>query len=212
MNKLLTGLFFLIALTASSQRVIPLVDFNSFFKSFGSGFFQSVELQPIKRFKTGDNVCAYIDFKGNLRVYNGTKIQDVTNVETVFEVSDNLMVWKIGTTLNMWDDGKMRTLSYTAGQYKISDSLIVFQDLRYNNVSAYYKGEVHELYIASGDLTFPSMVGENILAYKDNGNAYRIFWRGVSYDLDVWHNPYVFAAGTDMIAFNDPINGTFCRF
>lgn len=212
MNKLLSGLLFFIAFSASSQKVIPLVDFNRFLKSFSEGYFQPVEFQPISEFKTGDNVCAYVDFKGNLRVYAGNKAQNITNIEAEYAVSDYLMIWKIGQTLNMWDNGEVQTLTYYAGMYKVMDSLIVYQDLRFNTVNAYYDGETHVIYTWSGEPTFPSMIGENILAYKDNGNYNKIFWHGQSFDLDVWHNPYVFAGGTDVIAFNDPINGTFAVF
>ena len=40
----------------------------------------------------------------------------------------------------------------------------------------------------------------------------KVFWRGKIYDLDVWHNRFEFEGGTDMLAFNDPINGTFAVF
>lgn len=213
MKKILFGALLLLTFSASSQEVLPLLDFNGYFKTFKDGFFRQIEFQRIKNFKAGDNVCAYIDFKGNLRVYDGTAPKNITNIETaIYEVSDNLMTWQIGQTLNMWDAGEMRTLTYNVGQYKVMDSIIVYQDLRFNTVNLYYKGEVQELYATVAGVTFPNFVGENIIAFKDNGNFYKVWWRGEIYDLDVWHNPYVFGGGTDMVAFNDPINGTFAVF
>ncbi|NRA11901.1 MAG: hypothetical protein HRT57_08100 [Crocinitomicaceae bacterium] len=212
MKKILTGLLLFIAFTGSAQNVIPFVDFSGYFKNFKDGFFRQVEFQRIKEFKTGDNVCAYIDFKGNIRVFDGNVTIDVANIETEYAVSDNLMVWKIAGTLNLWDAGNQQTLSYRVGQYRIMDSVVVFQDMRFNTVNAYYKGEIHELYSWLGDPTFPDFVGENIIAFRDNGNFNKVFWHGEIFDLDVWHNPYSFSGGTDILAFNDPINGTFTIF
>jgi hypothetical protein len=212
MKKILTSLLLLITFSGSSQNVIPLVDFNFYFQSFQDGYFRQVEMQRIQEFKTGDNVCAYIDFRGNIMVYDGKTKVNVANIETEYAVSDNLMVWKIAGTLNMWDAGKLQTLTYQVGDYRIMDSLIVYQDLRFNTVNAYYKGEIHELYQWTGDATFPDFVGENIIAFRGNGNFNKVFWHGKIFDLDVWHNPYVYSGGTDMIAFNDPMNGTFAIF
>lgn len=213
MKRILSVALLLLSFSATSQKVIPIVDFSGYFKSFNDGFFRQIEFQRIKNFKTGDNVCAYFDFKGNLRVYNGGTPKDVANIETaIYTVSDNLMTWQLGETLNMWDNGKLQTLTYRAGQYKVTDSLIVYQDTRFNTVNVYYDGEIHELYMSVAGSSFPNFVGENIIAFKDNGNYYKVFWRGEIYDIDVWHNPYLFAGGTDMIAFNDPINGTFAVF
>lgn len=58
----------------------------------------------------------------------------------------------------------------------------------------------------------PDVVGENIVAFRDNGNFNKVFWKGQIYELDVWHEKYPYSAGTDILAFNDPINGTFAIF
>lgn len=194
------------------QDVIPMLDLNERMKSFENGFFRSIALQPVREYKAGDNVVGYVDFRNNLMVHNGGNPEQLSNVETKFEVSDNLLVWNIATTLNIWDDGEQKTLTFQVGQYEVRDSLVVFQDLRYNSVKVYYKGEIIDLYTSSGVLTMPDYVGENIVAYRDNGNYNKIFWRGEIHDLDVWHEPYKFSGGTDMVAFNDPVNGTFAIF
>lgn len=197
---------------ASAQQVVPFIDFSGFFKSYQDGFFRQIEFQRVREFKTGDDVVAYIDFRGNLRVFDGSKPVDISNVQVEYEVSDHLMIWKIGPTLNMWDDGEMRTLTYFADQYILRDSIIVFNDTRFNSVHVYYNGEVYELYKSSGTVAMPDVVGENIVAFRDNGNFNKVFWNGQIYELDVWHNKYAFSAGTDILAFNDPVNGTFAIF
>lgn len=202
----------LLGAEAKAQNVVPFTDFVGFFKSYQNGFFRQIEFQRVREFKAGDDVVAYIDFRGNLRVFDGTEPKDISNVQVEYEVSDHLMTWKIGPTLNLWDAGKLRTLTYFADQYVLRDSIVVFNDTRFNSVNVYYNGEVYELYKSSGTVAMPDMVGENIVAFRDNGNFNKVFWNGEIYDLDVWHSPYKFSAGTDIVAFNDPVNGTFAIF
>ena len=207
-------LFCLLVLTfsANAQKVMPFVDFNNYFRSFQLGFFRQVEFQQIRDFKAGVDLVAYVDNRGNLRVYDGVKPVDLTNIVPEYTVSDHLLTWKIGPTLNMWDNGFKKTLTYFANQYVVRDSLIVYQDTQLNSVKVYYNGEDYTLYSSIGDLSMPDYVGENIIAFRDNGNFYKVFWRGNIYELDVWHNPIQFHGGTDMLVFNDPMNGTFTIF
>lgn len=200
------------ATNSFGQKVMPMLDFNDRMKSFENGFFRSIALQPVREYKAGDNVVGYVDFRNNLMVHNGGNPEQLANVETEFTVSDNLLTWQIATTLNIWDNGKQKTLTFNIGEYVVRDSLVVFQDTRYNSVKVYYNGEIINLYTSSVDLSMPDYIGENIVAFRDNGNFNKVFWRGKIYELDVWHEPYDFEGGTDMIAFNDPVNGTFAIF
>lgn len=212
MRKLLILFVLVLANNLSAQKVVPLVDFNYYFKSFQNGFFRQIEFQRIKDYKYGDNVVGYMDNRGNLRVYDGGEPRDLANTQCEYEVSDNLLVWKIGPTLNLWDDGELRTLTYNADQYIIKDSMVVYQDTRFNTINVYYNKKTYTLVTSSTGLWMPEFIGENIIAFKDNGNFYKVFWRGEIYELDVWHNPINFQGDIDILAFNDPINGTFTIF
>ncbi len=212
MKRILLFVLLISAAPVWSQDVLPMLDFNNLMKSFENGIFRSIGLQPVREFEAGDNVVGYYDWRNNLMVHNGDNPEQLANVEAEYTVSDFLLTWKIATTLNLWDKGDKRTLTFQIGQYQVTDSLVVFQDLRFNTVSVYYNGEVHELIASSIDLHMPEFIGENIIAFRDNGNFYKVFWRGQIYELDVWHKPYIFQGGTDMVAFNDPINGTFAIF
>lgn len=203
---------FFLVFGSSAQKVVPFTDFNGFFKSYQNGFFRQIEFQRVREFKAGDDLVAYINYRGNLTVFDGTKPEEISNVQVEYQVSDHLMTWKIGPTLNLWDGGEMRTLTYFADQYVLRDSIVVFNNTRFNSVHAYYNGQVYELYKSSGIVAMPDVVGENIVAFRDNGNYNKVFWNGDIYDLDVWHDRYKYSAGTDIVAFNDPVNGTFAIF
>lgn len=202
----------LITFSAHAQKVTPILDFSNFFKTFQNGFFRTLEFQPIKGFKYGDNILAYVDNKSNLRVFEGDAPINVANVETDYRLSDDLMTWRIGETLNLWDHGNKTTLTYWAGYYEVKDSLVVFENRRYNSLNVYLRGQIYTLSTAVATLNLPEYVGENIVVFKDAGEVYKVFWEGEIYEIGAWNRKINFAGGTDMVAFNDPIHGTFTMF
>jgi hypothetical protein len=207
-------IFFLIvfSFSLSAQKVIPFVDFNNYFRSFENENFRQLEFQQIREFKAGDEFVAYIDTKGNLRVYDGNERKDISNMNVEYKVSDHLMAYSISATLNMWDAGKLRTLTYFARDFDVKDSIIVFGDTRFNTVNVYWNKEIYPLYQLTTELYMPEVIGDNIVAFKDNGNFYKVFWRGKIYDLGVWNTAIEFQAGTDILCFNDPTTRTFAIF
>jgi hypothetical protein len=211
-NRFLSLLFYIIPFIALTQRVVPFVDFNYYFRSFENDNFRHLELQPIDEYKAGDDLVAYIDTRGNLRVWDGQNRQDISNMNVKYQVSDYLMAYTIGPTLNVWDQGKLKTLTSFSSEYVVKDSLVIYQDTRFNTVNAYWNKQTFELYRLTDDLYMPEVIGENIVAFRDNGNFYKIFWRGKIYDIGVWNGTIDFQAGTDVLCFNDPTTRTFAIF
>lgn len=203
---------FIFPVLAGAQKVIPFVDFNFYFRTFENENFRQLEFQQIKEYKAGDDLVAYIDTRGNLRVYDGNERQDISNMNVQYQVSDHLLAYNIGPTLNIWDAGKLKTLTYFASDYVVKDSMVVFKDTRFNTVNVYWNKQITELYRMTGDLAMPEAIGDNILAFKDNGNFFKIFWRGQVFDLGVWNGSIDFQAGCDIICFNDPTTRTFAVF
>jgi hypothetical protein len=78
-----------------AQGIVPTLDFNNFFVSFQDGYFRPIEIQPIVSYKAGDEVVAYIDTRGNLKMYDGKERIDVTTLNVDYQVSDHLMAHKI---------------------------------------------------------------------------------------------------------------------
>ncbi|MDG1841387.1 MAG: hypothetical protein P8I93_03460 [Crocinitomicaceae bacterium] len=207
-------LFQLFFFNAFSQKVAPFLDFNNYFRSFENNNFRTLEFQRIEEFKAGDDLVAYIDNRGNLRVYDGKERKDISNLNVEYKISDHLMAYKIGPTLNLWDEGKLKTLTYFARNYIVKDSMIVYEDTRFNTINVYWNKKTFTLYTSTGDLQIPDInaVGDNILAFKDNGDFYKIFWNGEIYELGVWSQGISFKAGCGVICFNDPTTRTFALF
>ncbi|TNF50087.1 MAG: hypothetical protein EP305_01190 [Bacteroidetes bacterium] len=212
LRKILFFALMFISGVLSAQRVIPFEDFNNYFRTFENGTFRQLEFQRIKEFKAGDEFVAYIDNRGNLRVYNGVERQDISNMNVNYEVSDHLMAYSIGPTLNLWDEGKLRTLTYFAQDFAVRDSIVVFEDTRFKTVCVYYNKEIKQFLQLTGDVSMPQAIGDNIVAFKDNGNYFKILYRGEVFELGVWNGTIDFQAGCDIVCFNDPTTRTFAVF
>lgn len=195
-----------------AQNVIPFLDFNNYFKVFQDGAFRQLEFQLIGEYKASDEFVAYIDNRGNLRIYDGKDRKDLANTNVEYTLSDHYLTWKIATTLNLWDAGYLQTLTYNAGEYAVKDSMVVYHDLRYNNVTVYEKGKKNVAYQSTGSIQMPMSIGDNTFAFKDNGDFYKIYWHGEITDIDVWVGKMDFSAGVDVVAFNDPNTRTFAVF
>lgn len=197
-----------------AQTVVPFVDFNRWFRTVENGEFKFIDLQEIKGFKAGDNVVAYLDIRGNLRIYDGNERQDISNMNLDYKISDNLVAWNIGTTLQMWSKGKVKTLSYFGGNYIVKDDLVVYIDTRSNSIYVHWNGVEYPLQTTTHDIVLNNSgkIGENILAFADNGGLFKIFYKGVTHEIGVWNGDIDLKSGTDIVAFNDPTTRTFAVF
>ena len=206
------GLLWLCSLNANAQTVVPFRDFNNFFLTYENGGFKTLEIQPVKDYKAGDEFVAYIDTRGNLRLYDGRQRKDITNLNVEYQVSDHLLGYMIGPTLNMWERGRLQTLTYFGRNFLVKDSLILFEDTRFNTLNVYWRKNTMPLATIIGDLYVPTTVGENIVVFKDNGNLYKVFHEGLIYEIFSWSGAVDFQLGTDILCFNDPTTRTFVAF
>lgn len=205
-------LAFLFVSSFAQAQIAPFIDFNGYFRTFYKNNFRQIEFQRIQSFQAGDNLVAYIDNRGDFKVYDGEKIIPLTNMNVEYKMSDYHVAWSIGPGVFYLKNGERVLLTTFGRNYAVSDSLVVFEDTRFNTVSAVYNDVIYPLYQTTGDLHMPEMIGENIIAFKDNGDFYKVFWRGKIYDLGVWMQGITFNAGTDMLTFNDPTHRTFAIF
>ncbi len=197
----------------SQQVVVPTMDFNNFFVSFQDGFFRQIEIQPVLSYKAGDEVVAYIDTRGNLRIWDGKERKDVTALNVEYQVSDHLMAYKVAGALKMWDAGKFQTLTTFAKDFMVKDSIIAYQDLRYNTFNIYWKGKTFPVLTYFDNFNLPSTIGENLIIWKDNSNTYHTFWNGNTYEIGTYNDEVLkFDLGTDIFCFKDPYTQTFIAF
>ena len=101
-----------------AQGIVPTLDFNNFFVSFQDGFFRPIEIQPIVSYKAGDEMVAYIDTRGNLKLYDGKQRVDVTTLNVDYQVSDHLMAYRIASGSagrTCWNISFRKLFSYLHG-------------------------------------------------------------------------------------------------
>lgn len=197
-----------------AQTVVPFVDYNKWLRTVEDGQFKYIELQEVKEYQAGDNLVAYLDIRGNLRVYDGTERHEISNMNLKYKISDKLLAWNVGTTLGVFDHGIKKTLSFFGGDYIVKDDLVLWTDTRYNSILVYWKGKEYPIQISTTDifLNNSEKVGENIVAYADNGGLYKIFYKGETHEVGVWNGDIDLKSGTDIVAFNDPNTRTFAVF
>jgi hypothetical protein len=213
--KLLTFylLLFSTSLFAQKQTVFAYMDYNNFFHSFKDGYFNQVDHQAVTGLVLGDEVLAYYNNQRDFKIFDGTFSRVMTNQPATFKTSDHLAAWNIGQLIYYYENGKPHNLTSFGGDYWVTDSLITFQDTRYNALNVVYQGKVTTLVQSSTDLPVPVVQGDNVLVYKDNGDIYKVFYHGMTYDLGTYNGTeFEFFAGTDIVAFNDPQTRTFAVF
>lgn len=201
------------AISVSAQGIAPTLDFNNYFVSFQDGFFRPIEIQPIVSYKAGDEIVAYIDTRGNLKIYDGKERIDVTTLNVDYQVSDHLMAYRIGQGLRMWDAGKFTVLTNFGREYVVKDSLIVFEDIRYQALNVYWNQKVESLVTITNGVSMNASVGENLVVYKDNSNTYFVYWHGQKFEIGTYNEEVLdFQLGTDVMCFKDPYTQSFYVF
>lgn len=206
-NIILT--FLLVGSSFGQSTLFPYTDNQGFIKSFDKGYARQVDYLPAKDLVFGDNLVAYVDNKGDLIVYNGKKKIFISSLANAYQVSDNILAWNAGRLINTYYNGKQRTITQFGERYMVSDSLVVFDDIRENALKAYYRDSIYTLYTSTVDIIMPKSIGVNNVAFKGDGDVHYIFSQGVIRELGVWYGDINYSSGTDLVAFNDPINQSF---
>lgn len=212
MKAVVFFVFFSLGSSVLFAQMAPFVDFNNYFRTFYKNAFRQLEFQPVRSFEGSDNLIAYIDFKGDFKIYDGESTQMLSNQLVSYKLGDNLLAWNIGPTLFCLHNGKRELLTTFANRYLVSDSLIVYEDLRFNSIMVRKGNENKMIYQSISEPTMPDKIGDNILVFKDNGDFYKIFWRDSIYDFAVYTKAILFECGRDIVCFNDPINQSFTVF
>ncbi len=209
------NLFLLLSLLIfgnSFAQLAPFVDYNRYFRTFYKNSFRQLEFQQVQSFTATDNLIAYIDARGDFKVYNGESAQTLTNQNVSFKVSDAQLAWNIGPTLFSLNNNKKEMLTTFGSNYETTDSLIIFEDTRFNTVNVKVKSKVIQLYQVTGDLYMPTKMGDNTVVFRDNGDFYKIYWNEKIVDYAVYTKPIDFSCGMNVVCFNDPINQSFAVF
>lgn len=216
MKKIALLLFLLISIGNISAQEFwgfgPFTNLQGYFKVFHNGVVRQLEYLPVKSYQLGDNLLAYIDNKGDVKVFQGENVKMLAGIANNYSVSDNILVFNQGPVTSVWKDGKGQLLTNFGRRYVVTDSLVVFEDTQFNTVRVWYNGEIKDLYAVIGDVYLPNAVGDNVIAFKAGGGTHFVFHSGQFYELDTYRESVKFSCGRDIAAFNDPIHMSFAIY
>jgi len=192
-----------------AQEVFPFIDNMEYLKSFQNGKERQVDyLRPID-LKYSEEIIAYIDNKSDFFIYDGQSKERMTGLANDYKIGINIAAWNTGPIVSVWDNGRQHVLTQFGGRYEISDSLVVFEDRRDNAIRVYYNDSIYDLFYSVTDLSFPTAIGSNSVAFVGNGDVHYSFISGKTVEIGVINDPVNYKAGGNIIAFNDPFNQTF---
>jgi len=209
---LLIPFFVLLSLFSPAQNLSAFLDYRNYFQVFDNGSIRQVDYLPVKSFKVGGASVAYIDNTNEFRIYSAEQKFDQTfGCSLSYVVTDNLVAWQVGKVLSVFENQRSQNLSYYCTIYAINDSLIGFFDESTYNFSVYYKGTVTDLESSMIEPPKKIKAGSNTLAYVNQSNFFKVFYRGTTYILDDLA-PVAFEAGRDVVAYIDDYNKYFHLF
>src|SRR5690606_28434929 len=168
-------------------------------------------LRPLDM-KIGRSVIPYIDNSRSFKVYyNGGMKQLNAGFTREFKVSDHLVTFLNANSLNVFDAGVVKNLSGMVEQYYLGDSVVLYLDGVRREYKAYYNGGIYpiENFLAANAIEVVK-VSDNIIAYDNYANQFRIFYQGVI----IQQEDYAvnsFGVGRNTVAYVD-VNRVFKIF
>ncbi len=177
-------LLFLLALLGaprlSAQPLSAYVNLQNQVIVWDNGIIRTADYLPPTEYKIGRVTIPFLDNTRSFKIYFGGGVRTINNGFTnSFQVTDNLVPFLNAKSLNVFEKGKVTNLTPLCSNYLYGDSVILFLDGVRNEYKAYYNGTVYpvENFLADDAIT-NAKVSDNIGAYVNYANQFRIFFRG----------------------------------
>ena len=183
MYRTLAGVIFCILNLSFYGQAQPLTAYTNIQNQvmvWDNGIIRKVDYLRPMEMKIGRTAIPYLDNSRSFKIYYGGGIRTVNiGFTNEFAVSDNLVAFLNARSLNVFDKGNIKNLSTLATQYYLGDSVLLFLDGIRNEYKAYYNGTVYPIEnFLAGDALDVIRVSDNVAAYVNYANQFRIFWHG----------------------------------
>ena len=165
---------------ATAQPVAAFVNTQNQFQAWDNGLIRKIDFLPPTDFKVGRTAIPFLDNARNFKIYSGGGVHPINaGFTNTYAVSDNLTIFLNAKSLNVYDNGVVKNLSPLCTEYYLGDSLVLFNDDVRSEYKAYYNGQIYpvENFLASTAIQGVK-VSDNIAAYNNYANQFRIFYRG----------------------------------
>lgn len=195
------------------QNISAYIDYKNYFSVFDDGIKKELEYFPIQSYKVGGNSVVYIDQSGVVKAYYKGIKYDLSVVAPVdITATDDLVVFYVAKTLNVFDEGESTTLSILTTSYIVGDSIVGFFDDYNLTVNIYYQKTIIPLEDIVGKNSNVSFIaaGDNILAYTNTGHFYVYFHQQI-FELET-SIPTGCEAGNNIVVYMDGVTQNFKAF
>ncbi len=204
--------FLMVSLAADAQDIAAYVTPYRQFVVQDKYDQRNVETLPPLNFKVGRTAVAYNDNTQQFKIYYKEEVHQPTRLLiNNYHVTDNLVAFEGGGVLNVFEQGETTFLSARVDYFEVSDSMVFYNDQINQKLFAYYQGQKYELETFLSDQRIKSyLVGDNILAYINFANQFKIFYQGNTV-LQDYNDVKILGAGRDIVCYED-INGYLQAF
>ncbi len=174
---------FILLITSSgiAQPLSSYVNLQNELMVWDRGMIHKIDFLQPSLLKTGRIAIPYLDNSRTFKIYYAGSARQVNSGFTnAFFATDNLVAYLNQKSLYVFDRGVTKNLTGVCDQYFIADSLILFLDGLKSDYKVYYNGQIYGLEAFIPDSTLASIeVSDNIIAYNNFANQFRIFFRGI---------------------------------
>ena len=182
MLKKIAGLIACCFLSAivSAQPLSAYVNLQNQVMVWDDGIIRKIDyLTPISM-KIGRTTIPYQDNSRSFKIYYGGGVRTINiGFTNEYHVSDNLVAFLNARSLNVFDNGRVKNMSGLVQQFYLGDSILLFHDGIRNEYKAYYEGIVYPIEnFLAGEAIDVVKVSDNIAAYDNYANQFRIFFHG----------------------------------
>ena len=188
-----------------AQPLSAYVNLQNQFMVWDRGIIRKADYLPPVAIQIGRSAIPFLDNSRSFKIYYGGGVRTVNiGFTNEFKATDNLVAFLNARSLKVFDRGEIKNLTGLCDQYYLADSLLLFLDGIRTEYKAYYNGEVYpiENFLAGPALEVVK-VTDNIAAYVNYANQFRIFYHGEILPQEDYLIER-FDAGRNTVAYVDP--------
>jgi len=176
----LLALLILITGFRAGAQLASYVDNQNQVMVWDKGMIRKIDFLAPTSMKIGRSAIPYLDNSRSFKIYANHRVTPVNiGFTNAYYVTDNLVAFLNQKSLNVFENGIVKNLCGVTDQYFVADSLVFFLDSYKGAYKAYYKGQIFPIESYFSDSSLSSIkVSDNIIAYNNFANQFRIFFRG----------------------------------
>jgi hypothetical protein len=196
--------FLFLATKASSQSrpfVSAYKDYRNYLFAFSEGISRQIDSRPVRTYKSRGDKVVYVDVNNNLMLWQNdikTNLGDATSIK--FLLTDELLIYTTYDMLAVADSDKTTNLTYFFKEYDYNAGMVAFTDQNIGLLKAYTNGKVIEVEATLIGKLGKFKVGENILAYINSSDSFKIYYNNELYSIDNL-SPDRFLSGKNLVAY-----------